>query len=398
MTVLRALARVNLAAIERNTRTIGSRLRPGTRLCVVVKADGYGHGAIPVGRAALSAGASMLAVATAHEAAELRLAGIAAPILVMGAVSSDELPEAIAAQAELVVWDERFVDSVLAAAAAAPVRLHVKLDTGMGRFGTRDAEKAFAIAQTIRSCAPGLELTGAMTHFATADSDEAFLAQQLAAFVPFVARVRDVAPGIVAHAANTAATLRTPASHLDVVRCGIGIYGCDPMNEDPGRWSLEPALSLHSYVAAVKATRRGDSVGYGRRFIAPADTLIATLPIGYDDGVPWALANNCDVLIGGRRFPLVGAVSMDNITVDLGVHADVEVGAPATLIGVDAGERQSAEQLAARIGTINYEVICWISKRVPRSYHRDGVPVQDADERDGVTGAITVPGEVVDAG
>jgi alanine racemase len=376
--VLRAVAKVNLAAIERNTRALNARLRPGSRLCVVVKADAYGHGAVPVSQTALAAGASMLAVATAHEAAELRLAGISAPILVMGAVSSDELPEALGARAELVAWDERFVHSVLAANADAPVRLHVKLDTGMGRFGTRDPDRALQIARAILAGAPALELTGAMTHFATADSDQEFVAHQLARFLPFVSALERLAPRIVAHAANTAATLRVPASHLDMVRCGIGIYGCDPMNEDPGRWGLEPALSLYSYVAAVKRTLRGESVGYGRRFIAPADTVIATLPVGYDDGVPRALSNNCDVLIGGRRFPVVGAVSMDNITVDLGAHTDVEIGAPATLIGADSGERQSAEQLAARIGTINYEVVCWISKRVRRSYHRDGAPLDDA--------------------
>jgi alanine racemase len=144
------------------------------------------------------------------------------------------------------------------------------------------------------------------------------------------------------------------------------------MNGDPSHWGLEPALSLHSYVAAVKLTRRGESVGYGRRFVAPSDTWIATLPIGYDDGVPLALSNNCEVLIGSQRYPLVGAVSMDNITVDLGPTPTVEIGARATLIGSDGGQRQTAEELARRIGTINYEVVCWISKRVPRRYHRDG--------------------------
>jgi alanine racemase len=381
--MLRALARVNLAAVERNTRALSSRLTGGSRLCAVVKADAYGHGAAGVARSIMSAGAEMLAVATAQEAVELREAGIAGPILVMGAVSSDELRDALAARAELVAWDERFVAAVLATATDAPVRMHVKLDTGMGRFGTRDPEQALRIAENILDGRQALELVGVMTHFATADGDQEFLAAQLAAFAPFVDRVRRFAPEVVAHAANSAATLRVPSSHLDMVRAGIALYGCDPMNEDAERWGLEPALSLHSYVAAIKLTRTGESVGYGRRFIAPADTWVATLPIGYDDGVPLALSNNCDVLIGGRRYPLVGAVSMDNITVDLGRDPNVELGTAATLIGFDGDQGQTAEQLAARIGTISYEVVCWISKRVPRRYHRDGVPVLEpaaADE------------------
>ncbi len=351
------------------------RLRDGTRLCAVVKADGYGHGAAQVARAALASGAGTLAVATSSEAIELRQAGIDAPILILGAISSEELPDALAAGAELVAWDERFVKLVGASARSVPVAMHVKLDTGMGRNGTRDPDEALRIARVILETAPSLRLAGAMTHFATADCDERFLADQLDAFEPFAAAMRALLPGIVVHAANSAATLRSPRSHFDMVRCGIAIYGCDPMNEDPARWGLEPALALSSYVAALKPAHAGESTGYGRRFIATADTWIATLPIGYDDGVTRALGNNCDVLITGRRYPLVGAVSMDNITVDLGPAPSVEMGAAATLIGVDGEQRQTAEDLAARLGTINYEVICSISKRVVRRYHRDGTGV-----------------------
>jgi alanine racemase len=165
-----------------------------------------------------------------------------------------------------------------------------------------------------------------------------------------------------------------PEGHLDMVRCGIALYGSDPLNQDPRDHGLEPALRLTSYVAAVKAADPGQSAGYGRRFIAEHPTYLGTLPIGYGDGVSRALTNNCDVLIGGRRYPLVGTVSMDNITVDLGPDPAVRVGDPATLIGADGGERQTAEALARRLGTISYEVLCGISARVPRSYHRDGVP------------------------
>lgn len=377
---LRALARVNVAAIERNVARLRGELGGRTALCAVVKGDGYGHGAVQAAHAALAGGARQLAVATAGEAAELRASGIGASLLVMGAISGEELPQALAAEAELVAWSTPFVEELARviearAVPTAPVRLHVKLDTGMGRLGTRDPVEARRVAERIVELAPTLALVGAMTHFATADEDHEFVAEQLERFEPFVAELRRRWPELVVHAANSAATLTEPRSHFDLVRCGIAIYGCDPMNLDPAERGLEPALELTSYVAAVKRARPGDSAGYGRRFIAPAETWIATLPIGYADGIRRAYANNCDVLIGGRRYPLVGAVSMDNITVDLGSESAVSVGDIATLIGADGGERQSAEQLARRIETINYEVVCGISRRVPRVYHRDGAPV-----------------------
>ena len=367
---LRALARVNVAAIERNVALLRGRLTGGAELCAVVKADGYGHGAVPSARAALAGGASRLAVATVAEAARLRAGEITEPVLVMGAISTEELPIALQARAEVVAWSEHFVAD-LAAAAAAPVRVHVKLDTGMGRLGTRDVAEALRVGQAIEAL-PGLELAGAMTHFATADGDAEFLARQLAAFDEFAQEVRRRHPGILVHAANSAATLREPASHFDMVRCGIAIYGCDPMNENPDPYGLEPALELTSYVAAVKRARVGDSAGYGRRFIAERDTWTATLPIGYADGVRRALSNNCDVLVGGTRYPLVGTVSMDNITIDLGPATSLGPGQPATIIGRDGAQRQTAEDLAQRIGTINYEIVCGISGRVPRRYHHDG--------------------------
>jgi alanine racemase len=371
---LRALARVNLAAIERNVARLRGRLTSG-RMCAIVKGDGYGHGAVPSARAALAGGASSLGVATANEALELRGAGVDAPILLMGAVSEEELPVALEADAELVTWSHEFVSAVAAAVAGRRdgVGMHVKLDTGMGRLGTRDPGQALAVARAVIDACPELSLIGVMTHFATADDDPRFMASQLAAFEPFVQEVRRLQPSILVHAANSAATLNEPASHFDMVRCGIAIYGCDPMNEDPFRHGLEPALELTSYVATVKRARAGESVGYGRRFIAPDDTWIATVPIGYGDGINRRLTNNCDVLVGGRRYALVGTVSMDNITLDLGPATPaVRPGDVATIIGSDGDERQTAEDLAARLQTINYEVVCAISRRVPRQYHRDG--------------------------
>lgn len=378
--MIRALARVNLAAVERNVARLRGGLNGGAGLCAVVKANGYGHGAVPVALAALAGGARSLAVATAEEAAELRAGGIDAPILVMGAISDEELPVALGTGAQLVAWSERFVSHV-GAVASSPVLMHVKLDTGMGRLGTRSLAEATRVAELAAS-APMVELAGAMTHFASADSDPEFTATQLARFEPFVRELRRRWPGIPVHAANSAATLETPASHFSVVRCGIAIYGCDPMNTDPARHGLEPALELTSYVAAVKRAAPGDSAGYGRRFIADAETWIATVPIGYGDGVRRALTNNAEVLIRGRRYPLVGTVSMDNVTIEVGAPEAVAVGDRVTLIGVDGGERITAEEVARRIGTINYEVLCGISSRVPRVYHRDGVPglVEDDGE------------------
>jgi alanine racemase len=372
---IRAIARVNLSAIERNAARLTDGLARGARLCAVVKGDGYGHGAAPAARAALTGGATWLAVATADEAAQLRAAGIEAPILVMGAISSEELPTALAARAELVAWRQEFVERISREAGAdGPVRVHVKLDTGMGRLGTRDPGEALLVAERIASSGPALELAGAMTHFATADEDPEFVARQLEVFEPFAARMLERWPKVTVHAANSAATLRMRASHFDLVRCGIAIYGCDPLHEDPALHGLEPALELSSYVAAVKLARKGDSAGYGRRFTAARDTWIATLPIGYADGIRRALANNCDVLIGGRRYPLVGTVSMDNITVDVGPEPAIGTGDPATIIGTHGSERQTAEDLARRVGTINYEILTGISSRVPRAYHQDGEP------------------------
>lgn len=363
----RAAAIVDQSAIEHNCRSLAGRLTGGAELCAVVKADGYGHGAAVSGGAAMRGGASSLAVAAAAEAEELRMHFAEVPILVMGAMTGGELRAALAAGAEVGVWRESFraLCSRLAGE-GAPVRVHVKHDSGMGRLGERDPE---AVVELARACAedPRLELAGVWTHLATADEDDtSYMASQLAAFGAVAERVREFAPDARAHAANSAATIREPASHFDMVRCGIAIYGLDPFQRDAADQGLEPALELRSYVSDVKRFEAGASAGYGRSWSAPADTWVGVLPIGYADGVRRALSNDAEVLVRGRRFPLVGTISMDNLTIDLGPETDVEAGDEAVLIGARGGERISAEQLAATIGTINYEITTGISRRVPR--------------------------------
>jgi len=367
--VRRAVARVDVGAIRRNCERLKGTVGAGTRLCAVVKADGYGHGAAAAGRAARAGGAEWLGVATAEEAAALRAAGLPGPVLVMGALSEEELAIAAAARADVVAWREGFVADAARAAGAAgsePLGVHVKLDTGMGRLGTRDPEEALAVAHAAAADAR-LRVAGAMTHFATADEDDpAFLREQLRAFEPWAAAMRDAFPGALVHAANSAAALREPAARFDLVRCGIAVYGMDPFGRDAGEHGLEPALELRSYVAEVKRAGPGQSAGYGRRFVAAAPTWIATLPIGYADGVRRGLTNDLDVTIAGRAYPLVGTVSMDNVTVDLGPDDSARAlrGEPAVLLGPG----MPAEAWARRLQTINYEVTCGIGARVPREH------------------------------
>jgi alanine racemase len=368
----RAGAVVDLAAIERNCARLASELAEGVALCGVVKADGYGHGAVECASAALAGGAERLAVAAAQEAVEVRAALPDAPIFVMGAMTPGELDLALGAGAELAVWRAGFLDLVRTRARElhARPRVHVKWDTGMGRLGERDPDEVRRLVADT-AAADEVELAGFWTHFATADEPgSAFFEAQLERFTGLARQLKEAHPELVLHAANSAATLINPDSHFDMVRCGIAIYGLDPFQEDPGARGLEPAMALRSYVADVKAFEAGASAGYGRTWHAPARTQVGVLPIGYGDGVRRALSNNAEVLVRGRRHSLVGTVSMDNITIDLRADTDVEPGDEAVLIGTQGGERILAEEVARRLATINYEITCGISARVPRLYVR----------------------------
>jgi alanine racemase len=365
----RAVARIDLAAIEHNAAHLCSQL--GTAdLCAVVKANAYGHGDVMSAKAALAGGAAWLAVAAAGEAVELRRHGLDPRILVMGALTADDARLALESAADVVAWEPERVAALSGIADRAGIRgrVHVKLDTGMGRLGTTDPVQALATAAAIAD-APHLDLVGLMTHFATADEpgDEHF-PDQLHRFTEFAARFRAEHPDVIVHAANSAAVFRDSAAHFDMARCGVALYGLDPFQVDPAERGLAPALALESYVASVKRFDPGASAGYGRTWRAAEPTWVATLPIGYGDGWRRALSNNADVLIRGRRHPSVGNVSMDNITVDLGPETDVEPGDIAVLIGEQQGERILAEEVARRLGTINYDVTTGLLPRVRRAW------------------------------
>lgn len=337
-------------------------------LCAVVKADAYGHGAEHCAEAALAGGATRLAVATGTEAAQIGRRFPQVPLLTMGALTPPELDTALGGGSEVAVWRAGFRELVSARARAQgrPVRVHVKHDSGMGRLGNPDPAEVLALA---RACAedPVLELAGVWTHLATADEPESeFFTEQLDRFSGVAEAVRAEFPHVLVHAANSAAVFRDDRSHFDMVRCGVAIYGLDPFQGDPGEYGLSPALSLRSYVADVKRFSAGDSAGYGRTWRAAADTWVGVLPLGYGDGVRRGLSNNAEVLIRGRRHRLVGTVSMDNVTVELGPETDVEPGDEAVLIGSQGEDSILAEEVARRLGTINYEVTCGISARVPR--------------------------------
>ncbi len=374
MSVGRAVARVNLDAIARNCERLRSELREGVQLCAVVKADGYGHGLLESAGAALAGGATWLAVASVPEAREL-VGEVPARLLVLGPLREMEVEEAVHLNMEIVVWGEELLAeaALLAEDMGKAARVHVKLDTGMGRFGVRDPERASHLVAAA-AAHPHVELVGVMTHFATADElGDDFFGEQLQRFAGWAREVKRAHPEVLVHAANSAAVLRDAAAHFDMVRCGIAIYGMDPFGDDPLARGLEPALQLSSYVAAVKRCRAGESTGYGRRFVAAEETHLGLLPIGYGDGWRRGLSGNAEVLIAGRRRPLVGTVSMDSVAVDLGPDptAPALLGQPAVLIGSQGSERITAEDLARRLDTINYEITCGLTARVARVHHGD---------------------------
>lgn len=367
-------AEVDLDAVMANARALKATA-DGALLCAVVKADGYGHGAVPVARAALSGGADILGVALVAEGAELRDAQISGPVLVLSQASPHELDDLVAQDLEATVYTQAGIEDLADASRRAerylqgrPVNVHLKVDTGMHRVGAMPSE-AVALARVIRS-EPTLRLTSVFTHFAVADEpDEAFTDTQLGRYLEVLEQIRAVGIDVpLRHAANTAGTIAHPASRLDLVRCGIGIYGLAPSPALDGQVALRPALSLVARVSHVQRVSAGEGVSYGLRYRPDRETTIATVPLGYADGIRRGLSSaGGEVLIGGQRRSMAGTITMDQFLADCGDHA-VAVGDQVVLIGRQGDEQISADEWARLLDTINYEVVCGISPRVPRHY------------------------------
>ena len=348
-------ADVDLAAVRANCARILAFLPPHTRLFAVVKAGGYGHGAVPVARAAVAGGATGLAVATLEEAAALGGLVRAEDILVMGGLTADQAPAAASGGWSIAVSSRELATALDDAEQIVPV--HLKVDTGMSRFGV-SPDEAPALAGLIKR-SRGLRLAGTWTHFASADSDAAMTREQFERFTRALAAL-GVDPGL-RHACNSMGAHNHPDFALDAVRCGIAIYGC----EWPG---LEPAMSLRTVITHVKTVDAGVTVGYGATWKAPDKRRVATAAIGYADGVHRARSGRGDVLVHGRRAPLIGTVSMDAITLDVTDVPAVRVGDIVTLVGADGDERISAEDVGEWSGSISYEVLTSIGPRVERRY------------------------------
>lgn len=363
---------VDLGAIAHNLSVIAARVAPA-RLMAVVKADAYGHGVVPVAETALAAGADMLAVAYVQEGIELRRAGIEAPILVLSEQPDDQIGDIVSHGLVATAYSVAYIDALERAARRRDVigqEVHLKIDTGMNRVGVHPSQ-AVERAGRIVACGPWLSLAGVYTHFASADEpDSTFAREQLRTFELAIGEIRRSGIDIdTVHAANSAAALVLPGSHFDMVRTGIAMYGISPSDSLAQECAdLHPALSLTAHVSFVKRVAAGEGVSYGSRYRCPAETTIATVPIGYADGVARRSGEaGVEVLIGGRRHPIVGVVTMDQLMVDVG-DAEVVVGDEVVLIGAQGDECITANDVAARLGTIGYEVVCALSGRLPRHY------------------------------
>lgn len=363
---------IDEGALANNVRQIRRLIGPQRLLAGVVKANAYGHGAIPVARQILAAGADRLAVATLSEALELRTAGIDAPILVLGYTPPRQAAEVVRAGVTATVYDVETAQALAEAAAQQGVRaaVHVKVNTGMNRLGL-DPEDAPAFLEALRAMAT-LEAEGVFTHFATSDTDRAFALVQAARFGAMIAALEaaGLRPPLV-HAANSAATLTLPETHFDMVRCGIALYGLDPDEEmTPLPAGFRPVLSWKAEVAQVRTLPPGAGVSYGLEFVTRRSSTLAVIPVGYADGFPRRPLTWGGVLIHGKEAPIVGRVCMDQSLVDVtdivAAGEPVRQGDVVVLIGRQGEAAISAEEAARRIGTINYDVVSRILARVPR--------------------------------
>ena len=359
-------AEIDPGALRDNTAAFAAAMGGRVALMAMVKADGYGHGVVTAVRAFREGGATTFGVALPGEALELRRAGVDAPLLVVGWAHPDSHQAMVEAGVDLTVADAASVHPIRAAAerAGRPARVHLKVDTGMNRQGVRPEDTAPVLAQLV-AAHPHIELAGLFTHFADADGpDPAVTERQHERFLPVVAAVRDLRPDVVVHCANSAAALRFPHMRHDAVRPGIALYGYAPPNCPPV--AVRPAMTVCAVVTHLKTVRAGETVGYGCTWRAPRDTRVATVAAGYADGVHRAQSNRGVVLVGGVRCPVVGTVSMDQVTVDVSAADGVEVGDAVIIVGGRGAQRLGADEVAAVEGTISYEVLCAVSARVPR--------------------------------
>lgn len=382
----RTWAEIDLDAAAHNFQVVRAAIKPGVKLCAVIKADAYGHGAVRMAKEYEALGADWFAVSNLEEALQLRLSGITTPILVLGYTPAEEAKSLAEHQISQCVYSLEYAQALshYARAAGVTVRMHIKIDTGMSRLGFYFQEigrDAAAVEEVKTACGlPGLYPEGIFTHFAVSDGGaqgDTFTMRQFGCFKEMLELLEQA--GIhfdVRHCANSAAIFDYSLSHLDMVRAGIVIYGLAPSAELRAHPELRPCLALRSVVSHIKTIKPGATISYGRNYTAAAERRVATVPVGYADGYPRSLSPSggvsASVLIHGKRCPILGRICMDQLMADVTALQDVRVGDLVTLIGRDQNETVTAEELAALEGTINYEVVCGISKRVPRVYLRAG--------------------------
>jgi alanine racemase len=366
-------AEIDSAAFRRNLITVASRLPQGSRLIAVMKADAYGHGAAQLARQCSAEHVAMIAVVMLEEALELRRSGVELPILVLGPLTAAQVRMAVEERITVGVPGPEELEAVALVARDREVAIHLKLDSGMGRMGSVESELP-RVVELLRS-APRVRVEAIYTHFADAGNpNEPFTGEQSARFDSLVATLRQA--GVAAplhHRSNSAATMRGLVKPGEYVRVGLSLYGAEPL--DVGRSRLDPVMRWRTAVMRLKDLPVGHSIGYGMTFRTSRPSRIATLPVGYADGYSRHLSNKGAVLIGGKRAPVVGRVSMDLVTIDVTEIAGAAIGDEVVLLGRQGGEEMSADEMAAKIGTISYEVLCGVSARVPRVY-RDGERVQ----------------------
>ena len=366
----RTWAEVSLSALEHNYRMLRAQLRPGCRFLGVVKADAYGHGAVPVARELERLGCEMLAVAELDEAVQLRNAGIRLPILILGVTPVELAERVVEAGFAQTVFTPELAQALSDAAVAQgkPARIHIKLDTGMSRVGVLAWEAEQTAREVAQLCElPMLVKEGIFTHFANADADEEFTMLQFTRFLDVVERL-EKHYGLtfeIRHCAASAAALQYPCTHLDMVRPGIAFYGHypDPSCRMEGEL-LRPVMSLHTRVAAVRQLPAGATISYGCTRTLTRDSRVAVLPIGYGDGLSRLLSDRTDVVLGGKRAPVLGRICMDMCMVDVTDLPHVQAGDVATVFGTD----KPLEETAQLLGTITYELLCDLSGRVKRVY------------------------------